>query len=125
MRCLNRNKQRFFYALYLGQIAEIVDSNGNYTGEFVPAFSAPVDMMANISPATGNSSTDMFGGLENYDKVIVTDWMDCPINEQTVLWIDKTPNDGEHDYIVRRVARSLNSISIAVSKVKVDKVVQQ
>ena len=67
----------------------------------------------------------MFGGLENYDKVIVTDWMDCPINEQTVLWIDKTPNDGEHDYIVRRVARSLNSISIAVSKVKVDKVVQQ
>ena len=65
----------------------------------------------------------MFGNLESYDKVIITDDMDCPIDENTVLFIDKDPEfkDGKptFDYTVRRVAKSLNTISYAVSKVKV------
>ena len=59
----------------------------------------------------------------SYDKVIVTDDMDCPIAEDTVLFVDKNPEykDGKplYDYIVKRVAKSLNSISIAISKVNV------
>ena len=49
-----------------------------------------------------------------------------PIDEYSVLWIDKLPQlnedgttDTPHDYIVQRVARGLNSISIAVRKVSV------
>ena len=49
--------------------------------------------------------------------------MDCPIAEDTVLFVDKNPEykDGKplYDYIVKRVAKSLNSISIAISKVNV------
>ena len=67
---------------------------------------------------------DMFGNLESYDKVLITDDMSCPIDENTVLFIDREPTfnaDGSpaFDYIVRRVAKSLNNISYAVSKVNV------
>ena len=65
----------------------------------------------------------MFGNLESYDKVLITDDMNCPIDENTVLFIDKEPQVVKdkplYDYTVKRVAKSLNSISIAVSKVKV------
>lgn len=50
-----------------------------------------------------------------------------PITESSVMWIDSLPvmaEDGStqtpHDYIVKRVAPSLNSVSIAVSKVNVN-----
>ena len=60
---------------------------------------------------------------------------DAPdIDEYTVLWVDTVPTvdedgvltvneNGEiltpHDYIVKKVAKSLNSVSIAISKVTV------
>lgn len=123
MRALKRNQRKFWYALYRDKEI-ITDEYGNETGEKRVIYDNPVSMFANISPATGYSQTEQFGNLDSYDKVIVTDWMDCPIDENSVLFIDKEPEhntDGDlmFDYTVRRVAKSLNSISIAVSKVKV------
>lgn len=55
------------------------------------------------------------------------DEVNIPINEYSILWVDVTPainEQGEvttpHDYIVKEVARSLNYVSIAISKVKVN-----
>lgn len=138
MKCLHRNKRPFYYCLYKGEI-EILDEYGNLSSEKIVTYEDGVMEMANISTATGQSNTEQFGNLENYDKVIVIDDLDCPIDENSVLFIDKEPEykDAEYneqtaititgatvkvpvyDYIVRRVAKSLNSISIAVSKVKV------
>lgn len=138
MKCLHRNKRPFYYCLYKGEI-EILDEYGNLIGEKIVTYEDDVMEMANISTATGQSNTEQFGNLENYDKVIVIDDLDCPIDENSVLFIDKEPEykDAEYnkqtaititgatvkvpvyDYIVRRVAKSLNSISVAVSKVKV------
>ena len=145
MKALKRNQRPLYYCLYAGK-TPIIDEYGNETGESIVTYSEPVKMLANISPATGMSNTEQFGNLENYDKVIVTDWIDCPIDENSVLFIDKEPEFGESvtidyqesttlfgddtatpvtvqvpipDYIVRRVAKSLNSISIAVQKVNV------
>ena len=138
MKCLKRNKRPFYYCLYKEEI-ELLDEYGNASGEKIVTYEDAVEMTANISQATGQSNTEQFGNLENYDKVIVTDDLDCPIDENSVLFIDKEPEwkDAEYneataitvtgatvkvpvyDYIVRRVAKSLNSISIAVSKVKV------
>ena len=145
MRCLKRNERTFYYCLYSDKIA-IIDENGNETGEKIITYENAAPMRANVSQATGQSNTEQFGNLENYDKVIVTDWMECPIDENSVLFIDKEPEYGEavtidyqesdtvlgedtatpvtvqiplYDYTVRRVAKSLNSISIAVKKVDV------
>lgn len=102
---------------------QIQDEYGNESGTRV-IYGNPVEMWANISPASGIDQTQQFGNLADYDKVIVTTDIDCPIDEHTVLFVDKEPehnldNDLMFDYIVKRVARSINSISIAISKVKV------
>lgn len=102
----------------------IYDEYGNDTLETYASYSEAYRMKANISTATGQSSTEQFGNLDDYDKVIVTDWMECPIDENSVLFVDKTPEfDGNmnpvHDYTVRRIAKSINSISIAIKKVTV------
>lgn len=120
MRTLKRNERPFYYCLYNG-LQVIHDEYGNNTGEKYAEYSAPKRMVANISPASGQSNAEQFGNLENYDKVIVTDWVCCPIDENTVLFVDKKPElkDGQpiYDYTVRRVARSINSVSIAIKKV--------
>lgn len=117
------NKRPFYYCLFSDK-EPIEDEYGNETGEMRVIYEAPVQMLANISQATGQSNTEQFGNLENYDKVIVTDDLNCPIDESSVLFIDKEPEyslagDPMYDYTVRRVAKSINSVSIAVRKVNV------
>lgn len=123
MRCLERNKTHFYYCLYKGE-KPLVDEAGDDTGEKRIIYSAPVLVEANISPATGNTSVEQFGNSLQYDKVIVLDDTACPIDEHSVLFVDKIPAFDEEgvplfDYIVKKVARSLNSVSIAIGKVEV------
>lgn len=122
MRIMQINKRPFHYCLYSDKEA-VEDEYGNEVGYKV-VYGNPVKMEANISPASGYAQTEQFGNLDNYDKVIVTDDMDCPIDEHSVLFIDKEPEytvsgDPMFDYTVRRIAKSLNSVSIAVRKVNV------
>ncbi len=124
MRTLLRNKQTIYYALYEDKIP-IEDEYGNETGEYEILYSPPTALRINVSAARGENSTRAFGETENYDKVLVTDDLSVPISETSILWIDTMPviEDDEtetpHDYIVVRVAKSLNSISFAVRKVNV------
>lgn len=120
MITLKRNRQKIWYSLYLSS-SDQYDEYDNDTGEPQITYSDPVMMEANVSPATGNATTEQFGIIDNYDKIIVTHDMNCPIDENSVLFIDKEPEvtDPKYDYVVRNISRSLNSISIAVSKVDV------
>ncbi|XCH79059.1 MAG: hypothetical protein WHF31_16315 [Candidatus Dehalobacter alkaniphilus] len=124
MRTLERNKQVIYYALYEDK-TPIKDEYGNETGEYEIQYSTPSALQVNVSAARGENSTRAFGETENYDKVLVTDDLSVPITETSILWIDTIPiiEDGEtatpHDYIVKKVAKSLNSVSFAVSKVNV------
>lgn len=121
MRTVQRNKRELWYSLFNGE-TELQDSDGNYTGETDITYAPPVAIRANVSPATGQSNMEMFGNLTDYDRVVVTDEVDIPINENSVLFIDTVPiisakGISGFDYIVRRVARSFNSVSIAVKKI--------
>lgn len=122
MRCMDRNKSAFWYLLYDGKTMNMSD-DGYETGQMSVKYKNAVKTLANISPASGAAQVEQFGQFVSYDKVIVTDDMSCPISEDTVLFVDKEPEyDGEkplYDYVVKRVAKSLNSISIAISKVNV------
>lgn len=122
MKLMKRNMVPIHYCLYSKRIP-LTDENGYETGEYTIGYEKPVKMMCSVSPAKGYAQTEMFGSLESYDKVLITDDMDCLIDENTVLFIDKAPEfkDGKpiYDYTVRRVAKSINTISYAVSKVKV------
>lgn len=123
MKCLYRNKRKFFYALFQEKVA-IKDEYGNDSGEYRVIYETPVEMNANVSAATGEAQVEQFGNSLLYDKVIISDDTSCPIDEHSVLCIDIPPsydNDGNliYDYIVKKVAKSLNTVSFAVSKVEV------
>lgn len=124
MRTLARNKKPFLYCLYSGQAEHIYDEYGNDTGERIVDYDEPVTAYGNISPATGHSITEMFGSVDDYDKVIVMDDLDTPIDTETVLFVGKPYEENEdggpvYNYTVRRVARSLNFVAIAIREVKV------
>ena len=72
MRCMKRNKQRFFYALFKEKV-EITDEDGNETGEYRLVYYPPKKCSANISPAIGEAQTEQFGSEVDYDRVIVMD----------------------------------------------------
>ena len=92
MRDLKRNQTEFWYCLLIPNTQEaIVDEYGNETGELIPSYKKAISMRANISPATGQNQVEQFGNLDSYDKVIVTCDMKCPIDENSVLFIDKRP----------------------------------
>ena len=145
MKTLRRNLRPFYYCLFQSKM-DVVDENGNKTGEKIRVYANPVRMMANISPATGQTNTEQFGNLDNFDQVLVYDDVNCPIDENTVLFLDTEPTYTEgvtvevtpsvtllgedtsevvevtipkYNYVVRRVAKSLNSVSVAVRKVDV------
>ena len=125
MRCMTRNKRKFYYASYIGE-TEIIDEYGNATGEYEISHSKPIKYFGNISAAQGEMQSRQFGESESYDKVIVLDDRNAPIDEHSILWVDTLPHlnedgstDTPHDYVVKRIARSLNGVSIAIGKVDV------
>ena len=122
MRTLERNKTSFYYALYLGK-EENVDADGNLTGTYTVMYSNPVECKGNISASSGYVQVEQFGNDLQYDKVIVLDDVNIPIDENSVLWVDIEVEHDKYgnpvfDYVVKKVARSLNSVSFAISKVK-------
>lgn len=135
MRCLERNKTRIFYSSYLGK-TEIVDEYNNKTGEYTLTYSNPQELYAYISPNVGMVEERRFGETLAYDRMIVLDnYYKDSINEQTRLWVEITPelddlgklkldkNDEvitPHDYLVKRVSKSLNSVLIAIKRVDVN-----
>lgn len=118
MRELERNKRRIYYALF-DKNEPILDDDGNDTGEERPLYFAPVELRINVSPALGESATRQFGEVVDYDRTLVICDMSLPINEKTVFWIDETDTEKPYDYTVKKVAKSLNSLQIAVKKVEV------
>lgn len=125
MRTLRRNKVKCYYAEYLGE-EKIKNASGLYTGEKRLVYSNPIQLMANVSPATGLSSTEQFGGNIDYDKSVVLEKCPKGFNEYSRLWVDTMPEikadgttDTPHDYVVKRIAKSLNSVSAAVARVNI------
>lgn len=116
MRCLKRNKRPFYFAPYLRK--------KKYGHTYRPIYGDAVSLMGNISASKGTAETEQFGINLDYDKVIVLDDPECPIKENSILFINIEPNrNGEgdyiYDYIVKKVAPSLNSVSIAIKRVDV------
>ncbi len=115
MRTLNRNKQSFFYANYI-RTEDVADAAGNYTGEQRVVRTDPIAARGNISAARGDATVVQFGTNIDYDSVIVMDETD--MDENSVLWIG-APLVKPHNYIVKRVSRSINGVAIAIRKVDV------
>lgn len=116
MRALNRNKQKIYYANYVGE-TPILDENGLDTGDKEITYTKPEESWVNISASRGSTNVELFGTDINYTNTIVTD-ENLGIDEHSILWIDAEPTE-PHNYIVVLVAKSINSFSYAIRKVDV------
>lgn len=125
MRTLRNNMRPFWYAKYTEtqENANPAETNAYgepiYSGEPTVMHGNPIRAMGNISPAGGAVGQEMFGTLEGYDRIILPANENLPVDENSVIWIDRSPAKGEYDYIVKRIARGLNTTLIAVKKVSV------
>lgn len=125
MRTLRRNKQKIYYALYSAK-TDAIDAQGFFTGESVKTYGDPVALKINVSPAEKNLTIEPFGTATDYSHTMVTCDMDCPIDEETILWIGKEPYTDDnppvltaHNYRVVRVAKSLNNIMYAIREAEI------
>jgi len=129
MRTQRRNSREFWYANFISKRRVMADDGSGSmvaTNEWEPVYSEPARAVGNISAAKGSAEIEVFGSALAFDRSIAMESPETPIDEFSVLWIDTMPEFGEdgenavrHDYIVNRVARSLNSSLVAVSKVDV------
>lgn len=124
MKAMERNKKKFWYALY-ERSEPILDEDGNEVGE-QSVYGNPVREKGNISAARGSTENDLFGVNAVYTKTINPMPNNCPIDESSILWIEVEPvieEDGRtvtsHDYVVSQVAESLNHKAYAISRVDV------
>ena len=119
MRTLKRNQREIYYATLIKGEPITDEWGNNETGEYNMVYSDPTPIRINVSAAQGRLETRQFGQMENYDRTLITDDMNCPIDESSILWIDNLDTTKAHDYVVTKVARSLNVIQYAVRKVNV------
>lgn len=126
MRGLERNKTGFFYALYESE-TDAVNTDGKKTGSKVKTYSDPVFMKAHISSASGVARSEAFGKDLNYSHVIYVSGTDCPINEESILWIYKglvsssDISDMKSNYAVVGVYQSLNETLYAIRQKGIDR----
>lgn len=125
MRLLRRNA-RTIHLSYLVDTVEIVNAEGKGTGEYRNVYSDPVSILANVGTpggktgVSGDITHENFGLLSRYERVIALYDKSLPITETTLVWVDKTPREGSHDYEVLRIMPNLNSLLVAVKAVSVD-----
>ena len=116
MRILNRNKRPVAYAFYAG-MTDLIDDEGNFTGETEITYTTPVKTYMNVSGGRGQADIALFGLVSNFSRTVATDDLVTPFNTETVFWIEADPDTELHDYRVVAVARTINQVVIALEEV--------
>lgn len=145
MRCLNKNKQKLYYALLVGTTPEyqlddqgnkIVDYTDPQTGEVyyvetgvdIPLYSEAVSFNGNISFGGSDVTRQEYGIADDkYEAVLVVN-KGLPITETSLLWYQTTPTtktidekkyaeDSTADYKVLKIIPSLNNDRYILAKV--------
>lgn len=120
MRTAKRNKRPVAYAFYEG-VTEIIDDEGNNTGEYTVSYTEPIKVLMNISGGRGQADVAMFGIHSSFARTAVTEDLETPFSTDTVFWIETNPDTEPHDYRVVGVARTINQVVLALGEVSVPK----
>ena len=120
MRTSNRDKRPVAYASYVGQ-TEMVDENGDYTGDSDVQYSTPIKTLMNVSGGRGQADIALFGLTQNFSRTAVTQDLDTNWNTEMVMWVERDPDTEPFDYRITRVARTINQVVLALEEVDVSK----
>ncbi len=120
MKLMNRNKQVLYYCPFL-KSEPLMTVEGYDTGEEIVVYGDAVKLRCSISVDKGTAQSEVFGIDADYDRVVITDDMQCLMDEQSVLFVDMEPTyeNGipKFNYVVKKRAVGLNEILFAISKV--------
>lgn len=118
VRVVNRNRRPVAYAFYLG-VTDVVNADGEYTGEHEVSYTEPIKALMNVSGGRGQADINLFGIGSSTMRTIVTEDLDTPFSEETVFWIETDPDTEPYDYRVVNVSRTINQVVIAIDQVGV------
>lgn len=118
MRTLKRNKRPVAYAFYDG-VTELLDEDGNYTGEYEVHYTEPTKTLMNVSGGRGQADIALFGLTQTFGRTATTEDLETPFNTETVFWIETDPDEDEpFDYRVVAVSRTINQVVLALAEVE-------
>lgn len=122
MRTTQRDKREIWYALYEG-VSEVVDDNGDYTGEYEVSYSVPVKTRMNVSGGRGQAQLEVFGIDNPFTIVAVTDDLTTNFTTDTVFWFGVTPgntaDDVPYNFRCTGVSKTINGCTLALAEVTV------
>lgn len=122
MRTLQRNKRDIWYALY-NSVTDVVDDEGNYTGEQTVSYGTPTLARMNVTGGRGAAAIEEFGIENPFTRTAVTDDLTTEFDTDTIFWFGVTPgnsyDDVPHNYRCTGVARTINGCLIALEELDV------
>lgn len=116
MRCLKKNKQKMYYALYQTSTDVTTGETITVDGKTIPveigsttkSYSKPVEFYGNISMTGGSAYETEYGiDMSSYSAVLVMNKDEIPIDEHSLIWFE-SPTTSKADYKVVKVVPSLN-----------------
>ena len=116
MRTVQRNKREISYALYSG-VTDVVDSEGNLTGEQEITYATPVTTRMNVSGGRGRAEIELFGVENPFTHTVVTDDLTTPFDTDTAWWVNADPATDPHNFRCTGVSRTINQVVIALAEV--------
>lgn len=119
MRTVKRNKRPVAYAFYQG-VTELLDGDGNLTGEYNVSYTEPVSTLMNVSGGRGQADIALFGLTQTFSRTATTEDLTTPFNTQTVFWIETDQETEPFDYRVVAVSRTVNQVVLALAEVETD-----
>lgn len=119
MRTVKRNKRPVAYARYDG-VQELTDEYGNLTGEYAVSYTKPVKTLMNVSGGRGQADIALFGLTQTFSRTATTQDLDTAWSTDMVFWVESTPDDGDYNYRVAAVSRTVNQVVLALAEVERD-----
>lgn len=117
MRTVKRNKRPVAYARYNG-VQELVDDDGNYTGEYAVSYTEPVKTLMNVSGGRGEADIALFGLTQTFARTATTQELDVDWSTDMVFWVESDPDTEPFDYRIVAVSRTINQVVLALSEVE-------
>lgn len=127
------NKTTFWYSnLIKGEDEPVLDEHGLMTGDLRPKYTTPTPIRAALSESIGLNNLTAQGVAElraygittNYTHRMITEDMNCPLDEESIIWYDVNPGDDPYstpyNFRVIRVSKTLNYKMYYLRQVDVD-----
>ena len=113
MRSLIRNRRDLWYASPVGT-KPILDEYGNDTLEVETLYGSPILLRCNVSANMGQEAVEIFGSQTEYSRTVAIAGRECPLVEGCRVWFGVTPDGDNSNYVVARVADSVNGFLVAL-----------